>query len=64
MLIVFKPNGKPTRELWERLQVYGKIAVTDFDYEAFVVWELDGNLDRIIDIIGEYADEDAEISIE
>lgn len=63
MLIVFKPNGKPTRELWERLQAFGTIAVTDFDYEAFVVWELDGNLDEIIDIIEEYADKDAEIAI-
>lgn len=63
MLIVFKPNGKPTRELWERLQVFGTIAVTDFDYEAFVSWELDGNLDEIIDIIEEYADKDAEIAV-
>lgn len=63
MLIVFKPNGKPTRELWERLQDYGTIAVTDFDYEAFVTWDLDGNLDDIIDIIEEYADTDAEITI-
>lgn len=63
MLIVFKPNGKPTRELWERLQSYGTIAVTDFDYEAFVTWDLDGNLDEIIDIIEEYADMDAEIAI-
>jgi len=37
--------------------------VTDFDYEAFVTWDLDGNLDRIIDIIEEYADMDAEIAI-
>lgn len=63
MLIVFKPNGKPTRELWERLQVFGTIAVTDFDYEAFVTWDLDGNLDEIIDIIEEYADTNAEITI-
>lgn len=63
MLIVFKPNGKPTRELWERLQVFGTIAVTDFDYEAFVTWDLDGNLDEIIDIIEEYADKDAEITV-
>lgn len=63
MLIVFKPNGKPTRELWERLQTFGTIAVTDFEYEAFVTWELDGNLDEIIDIIEEYADMDAEIAI-
>jgi hypothetical protein len=63
MLIVFKPNGKPTRELWERLQTFGTIAVTDFDYEAFVAWDLEGNLDEIIDIIEEYADMDAEIAI-
>lgn len=63
MLIVFKPNGKPTRELWEKLQTFGTIAVTDFDYEAFVTWDLDGNLDEIIDIIEEYADKDAEIAI-
>lgn len=63
MLIVFKPNGKPTRELWQRLQTFGTIAVTDFDYEAFVTWDLDGNLDEIIDIIEEYADKDAEIAI-
>lgn len=63
MLIVFKPNGKPTRELWERLQAFGTIAVTDFDYEAFVYWDLEGNLDEIIEIIEEYADKDAEIAI-
>lgn len=63
MLIVFKPNGKPTRELWERLQAFGTIAVTDFDYEAFVTWDLEGNLDEIIGIIEEYADKDAVISI-
>lgn len=63
MLIVFKPNGKPTRELWERLQTFGTIAVTDFEYEAFVTWELNGNLDEIIDIIEEYADMDEEIAI-
>lgn len=63
MLIVFKPNGKPTRELWERLQDCGTIAVTDFDYEAFVTWDLEGNLEEIIDIIEEYADTDAEITI-
>lgn len=63
MLILFKPNGKPTRELWQRLQAYGTIAVTDFDYEAFITWELDGNLDEIIGIIEEYADKDAEIAI-
>lgn len=63
MLIVFKPNGKPTRELWQRLQAYGEISVTDFNYEAFVAWDLDGNLDEIIEIIEEYADEDAEIAI-
>lgn len=63
MLIVFKPNGKPTRELWERLQAFGTIAVTDFDYEAFVYWDLEGNLEEIIDIIEEYADKDAEIAI-
>lgn len=63
MLVVFRPNGKPTRELWERLQEFGTIAVTDFEYEAFVTWELDGNLDEIIDIIEGYADMDAEIAI-
>lgn len=63
MLIVFKPNGKPTRELWQRLQAFGEISVTDFNYEAFVSWELDSNLDEIIDIIEEYADKDAVISI-
>lgn len=45
------------------LQAYGTIAVADFDYEAFVTWELDGNLEEIIDIIDEYADMDAEIAI-
>lgn len=45
------------------LQADGTIAVADFDYEAFVTWELDGNLEEIIDIIGEYADMDAEIAI-
>lgn len=63
MLIVFKPNGKPTRELWQRLQEFGTIAVTDLDSEALVTWELDGNLEEIIDIIEEYADKDAEIAI-
>lgn len=64
MLAVFKPNGKDTRELWQRLQRFGEIAVTDFSYEAFVTWELDGHLDEIIDIIDEYADPNAEITIE
>ena len=63
MLIIFKPNGKPTRELWQRLQAFGTIAVTDLDSEALVTWKLDGNLEEIIAIIEEYADKDAEISI-
>ena len=63
MLIVFKPNGKPTMELWQRLQEFGTIAVTDLDSEALVTWKLDGNLDGIIDIVEEYADKEAEISI-
>ena len=63
MLIIFKPNGKPTRELWQRLQAFGTIAVTDLDSEALVTWKLDGNLEEIIDIIEEYADKDAEIAI-
>lgn len=63
MLIVFKPNGKPTRELWQRLQEFGTIAVTDLDSEALVTWKLDGNLEEIIAIIEEYADKDAEIAI-
>ncbi len=63
MLIVFKPNGKPTMELWQRLQEFGTIAVTDLDSEAIVTWKLDGNLEEIIDIIEEYADKDAEIAI-
>lgn len=63
MLIVFKPNGKPTWELWQRLQEFGTIAVTDLDSEALVTWKLDGNLEEIIDIIEEYADKDAVISI-
>lgn len=63
MLVVFKPNGKSTRELWQRLQAFGEISVTDFNYEAFVTWELNGHLDEIIDIIEEYADKDAEIAI-
>lgn len=63
MLIVFKPNGKPTRELWQRLQAFGTISVTDLDSEALVTWKLDDNLEEIIDIIEEYADKDAEILI-
>mgnify|MGYP001771624547 CR=1 FL=1 len=63
MLIVFKPNGKPTMELRQRLQEFGTIAVTDLDSESFVTWNLDGNLEEIIDIIEEYADKDAEIAI-
>lgn len=63
MLAVFKPNGKDTRELWQRLQRFGEISVTDFTYEAFVTWELNGHLDEIIDIIDEYADQSAEIAI-
>lgn len=63
MLIVFKPNGKPTAELWQRLQEFGTIAVTDLDSEVFVTWKLDGNLEEIINIIEEYADKDAEIAI-
>ena len=63
MLIVFKPNGKPTWELWRRLQEFGTIAVTDLDSEVLVTWKLNGNLEEIIDIIEEYADKDAEISI-
>lgn len=63
MLIVFKPNGKPTRELWQMLQEFGTIAVTDLGSEALVTWKLDGNLEEIIDIIEEYADIDAEIAI-
>lgn len=63
MLIVFKPNGKPTMELCQRLQEFGTIAVTDLDSEAFVTWKLDGNLEEIIDIIEEYADKYAVIAI-
>ena len=63
MLIVFKPNGKPTRELWQRLQEFGTIAVTDLESEAFVTWKLNDNLEEIIDIIEEYADKDAQIAI-
>ena len=63
MLIVFKPNGKTTIELWQRLQKFGTIAVTDLDSEALVTWKLDGNLEEIIDIIEEYTEKDAEISI-
>lgn len=63
MLIIFKPNGKPTRELWQRLQAFGTIAVTDLDSESLATWKLDGNLEEIIDIIEEYADKDAEIAI-
>lgn len=63
MLIVFKPNGKPTRELWQRLQAFGTIAVTDLESEVIVTWKLDDNLEEIIDIIEEYADKDAEIAI-
>lgn len=63
MLAVFKPNGKDTRELWQRLQRFGEISVTDFTYEAFVTWELNGHLDEIIDIIDEYTDQSAEIAI-
>ena len=63
MLIVFKPNGKPTRELWQSLHEFGTIAVTDLGSEALVTWKLDGNLEEIIDIIEEYADKEAEIAI-
>lgn len=63
MLIVFKTNGKPTRELWQRLQEFGTIAVTDLDSEACVTWKLDDNLEEIINIIEEYADKDSEIAI-
>lgn len=63
MLIVFKPNGKPTMELWQRLQEFGTIAVTDLNSEVLVTWKLNDNLEEIIDIIEEYADKDAEISI-
>lgn len=63
MLIVFKPNGKPTMELWQRLQEFGTIAVTDLDSKAIVTWKLYDNLEEIIDIIEEYADKDAVIAI-
>lgn len=63
MLIVFKPNGKPTIELWQRLQEFGTIAVTDLCSEALVTWKLDDNLEEIIDIIEEYAHKDAETAI-
>lgn len=63
MLILFKPNGKPTRELWQRLQEFGEISVTDFDYEAFVSWDYDGHLEEIMDIVEEYADMKADIAI-
>lgn len=63
MLIVFKPNGKPTMELWQRLQEFGTIAVTDLNSEVLVTWKLNDNLEEIIDIIEEYADKDAEIAI-
>lgn len=59
MLIVFKPNGKPTMELWQRLQEFGTIAVTDLNSEVLVTWKLNDNLEEIIDIIEEYADKDA-----
>lgn len=63
MLIVLKPNGKPTMELWQRLQEFGTIAVTDLNSEVLVTWKLNDNLEEIIDIIEEYADKDAEIAI-
>lgn len=63
MLIVLKPNGKPTMELWQRLQEFGTIAVTDLNSEVLVTWKLNDNLEGIIDIIEEYADKDAEIAI-
>lgn len=51
MLIVFKPNGKDTRHLWNELQRFGNISVTDFISEVYVSFDMKEGMD-LLAIVG------------
>lgn len=58
MLVVIKPNGKDSRQLYDRLTdvIPSKFGVTDFETEIYVTFDLDAtiDLDKVIAICGEY----------
>jgi len=60
MLIVIKPNGKDSRQLYEELLMVtsGGIGVTDFETEIYVTLQADASydLDTVISICEKYGD--------